>query len=279
MENGQKKSKGWLYLIPLYIIAAIVIIVIIMKSYSTDIKLTDDTLSAFNTNADIKKEESYKFYEPNLADLTYSVNYKNIGQEKDRVVSTRTYILADNNSTTTTATSDLTKQKKGTTKNEADITKDIKQKEMAAVGYKKGFLTDAVAKLANNPKAISALFNNEFVVNGFLSRDSVKRNLSDSKALESYLSNPQVIGNFLNNSFVQQALNNPQLLNSIAQSKMIQEIISSKAVTDIMSDPDKMNKILTNNPGLTEVMANPNVISALSKNQQGSKILMNIGNK
>jgi hypothetical protein len=278
MENEHKKHKLWAYLIPVYIVVCILIIMWVMKNYSTDVKLSDDTLKAFSTTANIKTDENYKFYEPNLSDLTYSVNYKNAGEESDRQSSGRKTVYALEHDKTEEKKGDVVQRKEPVNnQNVSGQMKDIKGKEMSAVGYKKGFLTDAVGKLLNNPKAVASLFNNEFVVKGFLSRDLVKQNLSDSHALESFLSNPKTISNFLNNPVVSASLNNPALLNSLAGTKMMQEIMTSKAVTDIMSDPSRMNNILMNNPGLNKVLANPNVISALSHNPGGAKILSLLG--
>ncbi|MEW6012881.1 MAG: hypothetical protein AB1602_05725 [Elusimicrobiota bacterium] len=281
MENNKEKSKFWLYLIPLYIIIAIPLIKWTLKMSSPDINLSEEEMKAFSATAEIKKEEDFKMYEPNLEDLSYTVNYRNANDSKEG----KTYRLSEDETT-------KDKEKNSTEKSEnkkdninlsseQDIPKvgDIKQKEMSSVGYKKGFLTQAVGKLLNNPAAVKALFNNEYVVKGFLSRDIVKRNLSDPKALESYLSNQQVVSNFLNNETVKQALNNPQVLNAIAQSKLMGEIMSAPAVTNLMNNQDKMNELMTKNPQTMQLLSNPNIMSALSSNPQGAQILSKISQK
>ncbi len=281
-NNSNKKSSKWIiYLIPLYIIIAIPLIKWTLKLYSPDLNLPEDKLKAFNAQMDIKKEnEDFKYYEPNLEDISYAVGYKNvIGVKEGKEYSTNTEKEDEEKRETSNNKKD---SKKASDEPKASIEKklpsvnEMKQKEMTSIGYKKGFLTQAAEKLLNNPKALKALFDNEFVVKGFLARETVKRNLSDPKALETYLSNSQAIANFLNNETVKKIFNNPQLLNTLAQSKMVSEIMTSPAVSALLSNQQKMNELLQKNPQLNEVLANPNVLSALSQNPQSAKILSNI---
>ncbi|MEF3279822.1 MAG: hypothetical protein K6357_02495 [Elusimicrobiota bacterium] len=273
METEKKKSKFWIYLIPIYIIIAIPLIKWTLKISSSDINLSEEDMKAFSGKSDIKKDEDYKFYEPNLEDLSYTITYRNTSDLKE---------IEEKKQSQIEEKKDKKKKEEirpAEEQTEIPSVNEIKQKEMSSVGYKKGFLTQAVGKLLNNPKAVQALFNNDFVVKGFLSRDVVKRNLSDPKALESYLSNQSIVSNFLNNDVVKQALNNPQIINVIAQSKMMNEIMNSNAVTTLLNDQNKVNNLLTQNPQISQLLANPNVISALATNPQGSKILSGVGNK
>ena len=283
MENNSKKSRFWIYLIPIYILVAIPIIKWSIKLSSPDIQLSQEDLKAFSTDKKLKNED-FKFYEPNLEDVSYAVRYRNIEDDKN---SSQTFKLKEdnqdkqdkaeeNNKKNTNAKTDLPKPVK---ENEGKIPKadDLKAKEMTSIGYKKGFLTDVVGKLINNPKALKSLFDNEYVVKGFLSRDIVKRNLQDPNALKSYLTNTNAVSNFLNNQIVKQVLNNPTLLNTMAQSKLVQEIMKSPAVNNILTDPKARNEILTKNPQINELLSNPNIIQALSQNPNASKFLT--GNK
>lgn len=271
MQEEQKKSKLWIYLISLYIIAAIPIIIFSLKRSSPDIKLSEDDIKAFSGKSDVKKEEEkYKFYEPNLEDLSYTIGYKNIEPSKIKNEDKSGENKKDKNKKYNDKKESIKYDSK---EHEIPQVNTIKEKEMTFIGYKKGFLTQAVGKLLNNPNAVKALFDNEFVVKGFLSRESVKKNLSDPNALKNFLTNSQVISNFLNNEVVKQVLNNPQLLNAVAKSKLMNEIATSKAVTELLSDQNTMNNIITQNPSASKLLSNPNVIMALSSTSQGAKIL------
>jgi len=280
MENTKKKSKFWFYLIPLYILIAIPLIRWTLKLSSPDIELSPDTLKTFSTDKKIKNDD-FKFYEPNLEDVSYAVRYKNLEESNTSI--SKIYKLAEsddeNNNKKSSKNASENKSIYTQQTNEAEVpkVKDIKEKEMASIGYKKGFLTDVVGKLINNPKSIKSLFDNEYVVKGFLSRDIVKKNLSDPNALKSYLVNTNAVSNFLNNAVVKQVLNNPQILNTIAQTKLVQEIMTSPAVNALLNDPNARNEILTKNPEIQNLLSNPNVINALSTNPNASKFLM--GNK
>jgi len=276
MKNNSAKSRFWLYLIPLYILIAIPLIKWTIKLSSSDIKLSEDDLKAFSTDKKLKIDD-FKLYEPSLDDVSYAVRYKNI--EEDSKNSKTIKIKNDEDlSKYTTKKNNNTKEQNpiSVKSDEKEIpqTKDIKAKEMSAIGYKKGFLTDVTGKLLNNPKALKSLFNNEYVVNGFLSRDIVKRNLNDPNALKSYLTNTNAISNFINNPIVKQVLNNPTLLNTIAQTKLVQDIMASPAVSTILSDPDTRNEILTKNPQIGELISNPNISQAISQNPNASRFLI-----
>lgn len=277
MRKGKFKLS-WVF-IPIYLALFIILIRWTFKLSSPDLKLSEEDLKAFSGNAEIK-EEDFKFYEPNLEDLTYTVSYKNINELKIDENSKKYSLPSkdDNEEKKKTKEGEIAKKKDEKLSNEPDIPKvnEIKQKEMTSIGYKKGFLSQAVGKLINNPKAIKALFDNSYVIKGFLAREGVQKALSDPRYLESFLSNPQVIANFLNNENVKAALNNPQVINAIAQSKLMSEIITSPAVTQLLSNQDSINNIIQKTPQASELLANPYIIQALSQNPQGAKILTNI---
>lgn len=274
MKNAKIKLS-WIF-IPLYIGIFIVLIRWSFKLSSPDFKLSEEDMKAFSGKAEIKNDD-YKFYEPNLEDLSYTISYRNVNETK--IEEDKKFVIPKKEQSDKKEDNDE-KVKKEDLKlnNEKEIPKvaDIKQKEMISVGYKKGFLSQAVGRLINNPKAIKALFDNEYVVKGFLERETVKKALSDPKFLENFLSNQQVISNFLKNENVKAALSNPQVINAIAQSKLMNEIINSQAVNQLLTNDNAINNLMQKNPQISELLANPNVLQALSQNPQGSKLLMNI---
>ncbi|MCX7905587.1 MAG: hypothetical protein N2446_02675 [Elusimicrobiales bacterium] len=280
--NTKRKGKGkigWI-IIPFYIILFIILIRWTLQLYSPDIKLSEDELKAFSGKAEIKEDEDFKFYEPNLEDLTYTITYKNIHETKVDESSKYTISKDKDSKEEKTVQYQEKEYKKRDQKlnNEIDNQQinTIKQKEMTSIGYKQGFLSQAVGKLINNPKAIKALFDNEFVVKGFLARQTVKNALSDPKYLENILTNSQIISNFFNNENVKAALKNQEVINAIAQSKLMNEIISSPAVNQLLNNQNSINNIIQKMPQATELLANPYILQALSQNSQGSKLISQI---
>ena len=245
MRNNKKNSRFWVYLIPLYILIAIPIIRWTIKISSPDIKLSEEDLKAFSTDKKLQNNDDFKFYEPNLEDVSYAVRYRNLEFSSHTVKVYGLKEMEQNETSKKGNKKDRTPQPVRADEKEVPLAKELKEKEMTSIGYKKGFLTDVVGRLINNPKAVKALFDNEYVVKGFLSRDIVKRNLNDPNALKSYLTNTDAVSNFLNNNIVKQVLNNSQLLNTLAQTKLIQEIMTSPSVVTILNDKNARNEILT----------------------------------
>ncbi|MEI7530276.1 MAG: hypothetical protein WCK76_15165, partial [Elusimicrobiota bacterium] len=139
-------------------------------------------------------------------------------------------------------------------------------KEQRNSGLAYGFLTKAVGKLMNNPKAVAALLNNKYVVNGFMSRDSVKAATGSSAALASYLKNPKNTAQFMNKPVVQAGLNNQQLFDAVAGSKLAAALLDTPGGKALLSDPSALSDILTANPDMVGVISNPKVLGALTHN-------------
>ncbi len=284
-EESKKKSNIWLWLAPLYILLLIPLIKWTMKMYSPDIELSKEDLSAFSGDGNIDKED-YKLREPNLEDVGFAINYKNqgsaVGSEDYYAALDRKYEEMENAKT---------KEKTDTEKKQSNSSHELEKKEqneynkqvdsakkgqMMSIGHKQGFLTKTVGNLMNNPSGVKALFNNSFVVRGFMNRDTVKAALSNPKALENFLTKSDKVSNFLGNSIVKNALNNKEIVGTIASSNLIGEIMKSPAVQGLMSDGEAMNRILNNNPQLAQLLNNPNVTGAIMSNPQTAQAMMNI---
>ncbi len=139
-------------------------------------------------------------------------------------------------------------------------------KEQRKSGLAYGFLTKAVGKLMNNPKAVSALLNNKYVVNGFMSRDSVKAATGSPAALAGYLKDPRNMSQFMNKPVVQAGLNNQALFDAVAGSKLVGALLDTPGGKGLLNDPSALADVLSANPGLVSVISNPKVLSALMHN-------------
>lgn len=262
------------FLVPIYFLLFIILIKWTIKLYSPDLNLSEDELKAFKASGKVKTDD-FKLYEPNLADFSYTVMYGNAEENKEKE---KKYIKTEKDKNIQTQTAQEEKKPPdvlASVKPSKQI-EDIKAKEMMSIGYKKGFLSKVIGSIIDNPKALKAVFDNEYVVKGFLSRDIVKRSLSDPKFLESVLLDQKRLSNFLNNENVKAILNNQQALNAIAQSKMINEIMNSPAVSHLINNPQMITSILQNNPEIGNLISNPNIIQTLSKDPRGLQILSNI---
>jgi hypothetical protein len=140
----------------------------------------------------------------------------------------------------------------------------VKEQRKSGLAY--GFLTKAVGKLMNNPKAVSALLNNKYVVDGFMSRDSVKAATGSAAALAGYLKNPMNTSQFMNKPVVQAGLNNQALFDAVAGSKLAGALLDTPGGKALLNDPSALSDILTANPDMVGVISNPKVLGALTHN-------------
>lgn len=159
-------------------------------------------------------------------------------------------------------------------KNDAAAPADPQQaKKDTNMGMAYGALTKAAGALMNSPKAMGALFNNEYVVKGFMSRDTVKNATANKTALADYLKNPANLSRFMAKAPVQEGLNRPDLVNAVAGSKLIGTMLDTPGGKALLQDPPALAEVIKANPDLGRVLANPNIISALMSNPRTAGVV------
>lgn len=284
-EENPKKFRIWIWLIPVYIALLIPLGRWTMKIYSPDVELSREDISAFSGEGKIEKDD-YQVREPNLEDIAFAINYKNQGSasgeddpyqeiEKKSSESEKTYASSNKKESADTQSQRSAAAREKQEKYDSQVDQ-AKKSQMMSVGYRQGFLTKSVGGLMNNPSAVKALFNNSFVVNGFMGRETVKSALANPKALENFLTKSDKVSNFLSNDIVKKALGNQQVVSAIASSSLVGEILKSQAVQGLLSDSNAMSRILDSNPQLMPLLGNPNVTGALMSNPQTAQAMMNI---
>jgi hypothetical protein len=283
MEGENKKSvwKIWLYLTPLYILVGIPLVKWTMKVNSGDVPMSKEEYGAFNSaEGEIKK--SAGGYNPDLNDSGYSVRYRS-GKDGDGP-------LASTDAGGTRAAGGAgtgarqgagaarTEQKQGqgrnVSANQAALESDqTRAKEQMGFGMQKGYLSYAVGKALNNPKAVGALLNNSFVVNGFMSRGTVKNATGSAQGLANYLKSGGP-SNFLNNPVVKAAMNNPAIVSAVASSGMVSAMLNTPAAQQLMKDPEALANLVKDNPQLVQLaMQNPQTMTTLMGNPAVSGIV------
>ncbi len=283
--DGQPKRSGWkiwLYMTPLYILIAIPLVKWTMKINSPDVKLSKDEYSAFNSSEGELKREKPAQYDPGLRDLGNTIRYRSSGEEEQaQAVSGG----ADGKASAAAAaagTAAKPKPQGGNYRPQSGAqtaleSQDTKNKTQMSVGSQKGYLTYAVGQAMSNPKAVSALFNNSWVVKGFMGRDTVKAALGSEQGLKSYLNDPVRVNNFINNPIVKAAMGNQAVVSAFAGSAMASNILNSPAVQQMMQDPQAVNNLLATNPQLAQVLSNQAVMNALANNPQTAGIAASLG--
>jgi len=287
MEVQGKKSgwKIWVYLSPVYIILGILLFRWNAKINSSDVGLSKEEYNAFNTaDGEIKKRKN-DGYDPNLSDSGYSVRYRSgkaepgtlpgDGPSPQAVAAAGKAEAARRDQENKAAgAGEAGGQGKGRSASQLALeSNDTKAKEAMGMGSQKGYLSYAVGKVMGSPKAVSALLNNKYVVNGFMSRATVKAATGSAQGLANYLkgSGPT---NFMNNPVVKAAMDNPAVVNAIASSGMISAMLNTPAAQDLMKDPQALNDLVTNNPQLmATLMSNPNMMNALMSNPDTAALM------
>ena len=284
MDQEPRKSgwKIWLYLTPVYIIVAIPLVRWTIKVNSGDVDLSKDEYKAFNSQEGEIKKSSAVVYSPDLDESGYSVRYRSghsAGAQKYDSERKETAGAKRQDSAGAQGSAAGTAERKNTAGYQQQPLTPMQQREQKSFGFTKGYLTYAVGKTMNNPKAVSALFNNSFVVGGFMARDTVKAALGSAQGLQNYLSNTSAVNTFLGNNVVKAALANPQIINAVASSSLASAIISSPAIQDLIKNPDSINNILASNPQIAMFMADPNIMRALMNNPQTAGVVggLNLG--
>ncbi len=281
MEGENKKSfwKIWIYLTPVYILLAIPLYKWVVKVNSSDMALSKDEYSAFNAEDGSIKKTGGGDYDPGLHEGGYSVRYRS-GKDGN-IEDTRSpeerqeerEVAAAEEQARRKRAADAGQYRARTGGQAALESADTNAKTQAGLGAQKGYLSYAVGKVMNNPKAVGALLNNKHVVNGFMSRGTVKAATASPEGLANYLkgSGPS---NFLNNPVVKAAMNNPAIVSAVAGSAIVSALLDTPAAKGLMNNPDQLAKLVDSNPELVALaMQNPQTLTMMMSNPEVSGLV------
>ena len=284
MDGEHKKSgwKIWVYLTPLYILAAIPLVKWTQKVNSSDVNMSKEEYGAFNSaEGEIKKNTTG--YNPDLNDIGYTVRYRS-AKDGDEPMNAAGggegggQAGTAGNGAKQGAGAAKTDQKQQPSRfasgNQAALESDqTKIKEQMGIGQQKGYLSYAVGKALNNPKVVGALLSNQYVVNGFMSRGTVKAATGSAQGLANYLKSGGP-ANFINNPVVKAALNNPAIVSAVASSGMVSAMLNTPAANALMNDPQALGDLVNSNPELLQLaMQNPQTLTMLMGNPAVSGIV------
>ena len=271
-----------LYLTPVYVLLAIPLVKWTMRINSSDVSLNKDEYSAFNAQeGDIKKGGSDD-YDPGLNDSGLTVRYRN--NEEKQADEQRIARERAEEKKKAAAAAQGTAQGGGQAGDQGQFrprtgaqaaleSSDTNVKTQMGMGAQKGYLTYAIGKVANSPKAVGALLNNKYVVDGFMSRGTVKAATGSAQGLADFLKGPGPM-NFMNNPVVKSALNNPAIVSAVAGSALVSAMLNTPAAQQLMKDPDALGKLVESNPQLVALaMQNPQTMTMLMGNPQVTGIV------
>jgi len=281
MEGENKRSpwKIWVYLSPVYVLLAVMLVKWTAKINSNDVSLSNDEYSAFNAQDGEIKKGGDGDYDPGLHEGGYSIRYRSGKEgnlEETRTPEEREAAREkekEEEQVRRKRESDAGQYRARTGGQAALESADTNAKTQAGLGAQKGYLSYAVGKVMNNPKAVGALLNNKHVVNGFMSRGTVKAATASPEGLANYLkgSGPS---NFLNNPVVKAAMNNPAIVSAVAGSAIVSAMLNTPAAQALMNNPDQLAKLVESNPQLVALaMQNPQTLTTMMANPEVSGIV------
>ena len=283
MEGEQKKAgwRIWIYLTPVYVILAIPLILWMKKINSSDVDLSKEEYNAFNAESGNIKKRSADGYNPTLSDSGYSVRYRSDGEEGEELGVGGSISAATQKEARPADSGGQAQQRQAGARqggarggDYADQQPDaVKVQAQKGMGYQKGYLTTAVSKVMGSPAAVKALLNNKYIVDGFMSRPTVKAATGSPEGLANFLKGPGP-GNFINNPVVKAALNNPAVVSAVASSGLIGAMIDTPAAKALMNNPDLLGDVINSNPQLMQLaMQNPQALTMLMGNKDVSGLM------
>ncbi|HBB66909.1 MAG: hypothetical protein A2X28_04810 [Elusimicrobia bacterium GWA2_56_46] len=285
MEEGTpgKKPVFWLYLIPLFVLAAWPAVKWMKKANSGDLNLSRDEYAAFNSEeGELRETRPSGLGRPEFDDGIMGVRYKSKAREAadektaaeelaaSRKEAAEKRAAAAGAGTSDAARSPQTASRENTGQGAAN---PLRAREQQSLGFVKGMMSGAVERAMNNPKAVGAIFNNKFVVSGFMSRGTVKAATSSPEGLANYLKSGAAV-NFINSPLVRAALNNPAIVSAVATSGLVSAMLETPAAKALMNDPKALGDLITSNPQLVSIaMSNPATMNMLLTNPDVSGVV------
>lgn len=130
-------------------------------------------------------------------------------------------------------------------------------------GATDGALSEAAGRLLTDPRALSALLNNKYVVRGFLSREEVKRAGADKAAAVAFLSDRSNLETFLALDPVRRGRGSRQLVSIFATSKLLMAALDTPGCRAVLADQRAIRAIARANPGLADVLSDQLVLNAM----------------
>ncbi len=269
-EPGKKNFPVWVFLIPLFILAAWPALRLMRKANSVDVELSKEVSSAFNSQeGEIRKAAPPAAGTPEFNDGVLGVRYRSKAKaavDEKPAAEERAEAPAPE------------KQNRSGRPDAGQSEEDpVKARELQSIGFIKGYLTSSIGRGLNNPKAVGALFNNKNVIGGFMARDTIKAATASPKGLANYLKSGAA-ANFINNPILKAAMNNPAIVSAIASSGLVSTLLNTPAARTLMNDPKALGDFMNSNPELVSMaMANPNIMGMLSNNPEVAGITKKFG--
>ncbi len=281
-EKTGKSSRIWLYLLPVFILAAWPALRLLHKANSNRIELSKDAYNAFNSDeGEIQRPAMLRAAPPELDDRILNVRYKsNAGpsgaepaRERPEAQSRAGEQASAVRQTPSASAPRNTTPQAAPAGYEQPAIDPLKAREQQSLGYTKGLIYGAMKSAIKNPAAVGAIMNNANIVSGFMARETVKSATGSAEGLSRYLKTSGPV-NFINNPLVQAAINNPAIVSAAASSTIVKAMLDTPAAKELMNNPKALGDLVNSNPQLVAmVTSNPAAMAMITGNPEVSKLI------
>lgn len=151
------------------------------------------------------------------------------------------------------------------------------EREAISWGAQAGYLSAALEQNAGDTAFIKELYNNKFVIRGFMARENVQYYLFSSENLAKLFSNKDKVRNFLASPSIKALFSNPQSMQIILDSAFANALISEQAAQDFMRDNAAIERILTDNRMLVRVIKTPVIKKFITNNKKLENLAKAVG--
>jgi len=139
--------------------------------------------------------------------------------------------------------------------------------EAAKLGGSFDLMARLMVRLGRSPRLAGYIFNNDWVVKGYMSRSTTRGTCSDPGKLKNFFmdtSDPKGISRSL--PIVMQIAHGSREMPSVmATSKLVTEFLECPSFKGLLNDPASVKEVAIANPAIFTSMAEPDVIEAIMK--------------
>lgn len=152
-----------------------------------------------------------------------------------------------------------------------NITK-LSADDFKKVGSTPWSLMNTVRSNVTKPQIIDIVFNNDIVVDAFMTRATTAELTGNYlKVYDMLVQGSPVIDRFVNNPTVDAVISDSNLLATVARSKLISRILASASAQYFINNPQITKKLVYANPSFKNILANEKLKQVLLAHPQTAK--------
>jgi len=154
---------------------------------------------------------------------------------------------------------------------------DAETQEEIDWGAKEGYLTNVLAQNLNDYTLLTELYNNKWMIQGFMARKSVQQYLFSTDNLKKLFSDKKAVRKFLSEPAINNLLENPKAMKIILDSNFTKTILDDKVCQEFMKDSKAIEQLLTKDRTLVRVIKIPAIKKFIVSSTQTQHLAEAVG--